>query len=91
MRIFFKPSFIRDFRQLSSDIQKEVRHICTETFPKLKSLRDFSTYHIKPITGFRSYFRIKLKDYRIGLKKRIDNSIEFMCIKHRKDIYKHFP
>lgn len=90
MKIFFKPSFINDFKQLPFDIQKEVRYICTEVFPKLKNLRDFSLYNIKPLTGFRSYFRIKLADYRIGLKK-IGNVIEFIRVKHRKDIYKYFP
>jgi mRNA interferase RelE/StbE len=91
MRIFFKPSFISDFKQLTSDTQKEVRYICTDIFPKLKSLRDFSLYPIKPIAGFKSYFRIKLNDHRIGFKKRPDGGIEFMRVKHRKDIYKHFP
>ncbi len=91
MKIFFKPSFISDFKKLPRDIQKEVRYICTDIFPKLKNVRGFSLYNTKPITGFRFYFRIKLGDYRIGFKKRVDNSIEFMRVKHRKDIYKYFP
>jgi len=91
MRIFFKPSFVSDFKKLPADVQKEVRRISTEIFPKLKNTRNFSSYHIKPLTGFRFYFRIKLNDYRIGFKKRADGSIEFMRVKHRKDIYKHFP
>lgn len=90
MQIFFKPSFASDLKRLPSDIQNEVRHICTEIFPKLKNLRDFSLYNIKPITGFRFYFRIKLNDYRIGFKK-IGNVVEFMRVKHRKDIYRYFP
>ena len=75
MKIFFKPSFVSDFKKLPSDTQKEVRHICTEIFPNLKSIRDFSLYNTKPITGFRFYFRIKLGDYRIGFKKRAYNNI----------------
>ena len=91
MRVFFKPSFLNDFKKLPVDVQKEVHRISTEIFPKLKNIRNFSSYHVKPLTGFRSYFRIKLNDYRIGFKKRADGGIEFMRVKHRKDIYKHFP
>ena len=91
MKILFKPSFIGDFKKLPLDIQREVRHICTEIFPKLKSLKGFCSYNIKPLTGFKSYFRIKLGSYRIGFKERNDGGIEFMRVKHRKDIYKHFP
>lgn len=91
MEVYFKPSFIKDFKKLPSDIQKEVRSLCTETFPKLQNLHDLQTYSLKPLRGFKNYFRIKLGDYRIGFKIRNDDSIEFMRVKHRKDIYKHFP
>ena len=91
MEVYFKPGFIKDFKKLPSDIQGEVRSICTEIFPKLPSIRDFHTHPLKPLRGFKNYFRIKLGDYRLGLKLRNDNGIEFMRVKHRRDIYRHFP
>jgi len=42
MRVFFKPSFFSNFKKLPADVQKEVRHVSTEIFPKLKGLRYFS-------------------------------------------------
>jgi len=90
MKVFFKPSFIKDFKNLPANIQKEVKQICFEDFPKLRNLYEFKKYKIKPIKGFKKYYRIRLGDYRIGFKKE-NNSIIFMRVKHRKDIYKHFP
>ena len=91
MKVFFKPSFNKDYNKLPSEIQKEVYSICAETFPKLKSLQDFKNLSIKQMTGFQHYYRITIGDYRIGFKKVDSEQIEFMRVKHRKDIYKYFP
>lgn len=91
MKIFFKPSFIKDFKKLPSAIRGEVYFICTKIFPNLSDLRNFQKHQLKPIKGFRGYYRIRFGDYRIGFKKRKGGGIEFMRVKHRKDIYRHFP
>jgi mRNA interferase RelE/StbE len=44
----------------------------------------------KKLKGSFNTFRIKLGQYRIGIF--IDNdTVEFVIILHRKDIYKYFP
>lgn len=91
MNISFKPSFAKDFKSLPLEIKNEVRKICVNIFPKLKSLFDFKEYPIKKISGFAKYYRIKIGDYRIGFKKETVSDICFMRVKHRKDIYKIFP
>ncbi|MCH7883252.1 type II toxin-antitoxin system RelE/ParE family toxin [Patescibacteria group bacterium] len=91
MRVSFKPSFVRDFKKLPSEIRKEVKYICVEVFPKLRDIRSFQAYPIRPIKGFKGYYRMKIGDHRIGFKKKKDGSVEFMRAKHRKDIYRHFP
>jgi mRNA interferase RelE/StbE len=90
MEIFFKPSFIKDFKKLPKETKLEVKKLCLEIFPRIKDLRDLSNLNIKPIKGFRNFYRIKLKDYRIGFKKE-NNKIIFIRVKHRKDIYRYFP
>lgn len=91
MLVYFKDSFIKDFKKLPSDTKREVRFICITIFPKLhSSIRDLKSYDVKPTKGFKGYFRIRLGDYRVGFKMQ-DKSIEFMRVKHRKDIYKNFP
>jgi len=43
------------------------------------------------MTGWLNYYRIKSGDYRIGIELEPDNTIRFIVISHRKDIYKNFP
>jgi mRNA interferase RelE/StbE len=90
MEIFFKPSFIKDFKKLPREIRSEVKKICFEIIPKVKGLKEVKGLDLKQIKGFRNFYRIKFKDYRIGFKKE-NNKIIFMRVKHRKDIYKYFP
>lgn len=91
MRVYFKTSFLKDFKKLPSDTKREVRFICVAIFPKLHSgIHDLKSYDVKSIKGFKDYFRIRLGDYRVGFKMK-DKSVEFMRVKHRKDIYKNFP
>ena len=91
MRVYFKPSFIKDFKKLPYEIQREVRSICAESFPKISHIRNFLTYEISPIKGFKDFFRIKVGEHRIGFKTTNGSRIEFMRVKHSKDIYKYFP
>ena len=45
---------------------------------------------LKKLKGHKSFYRIKLGDYRIGVK--IDSEVVvFVTVAHRKDIYKLFP
>ncbi len=90
MDILFKPTFIKDFKDLPPDIKKEVKRICAEIFPALDGLHDFKEFKIKPMKGFKDFYRIKFGDYRIGFKKE-NNTVTFKRVKHRKDIYKFFP
>lgn len=46
--------------------------------------------NIKKPVGYKHHYRIKIKDYRIGIEI-IENLVRFLVILHRKDIYKKFP
>ena len=46
--------------------------------------------NLKKLKGYKSYYRIRIGDYRIGIY--IANEVlEFSRFLHRKDIYKYFP
>jgi len=46
--------------------------------------------NLKKMKGFLNEYRIKVGDYRIGI--RIENdTVKFLRFLHRKDIYKYFP
>jgi mRNA interferase RelE/StbE len=47
--------------------------------------------NVKKLSGFRSYYRIRLGDYRLGIEMINENTIRFIIIAHRKEIYRSFP
>ena len=51
MKVFFKPSFIKDFACLSPNTKKEVKKICLTIFPKQETPFDFKEYKIKKLKG----------------------------------------
>ena len=90
MKVFFKNSFLKDFQKLPDEIKIEIKNICLSTFPKIKNLMEFKIYPLKKLRGFKNYYRIKVKDFRVGFK-RTNGEVIFMRVLHRKDIYRYFP
>ncbi len=46
--------------------------------------------NIKKLKGEENYYRIRLGDYRLGIKVN-DSVVSFVRILHRKEIYRYFP
>ena len=90
MEVLFKRTFIKDFKKLPKNIQEKVREICLFIFPETKNFNEIRHFPVRKIQGFNIYFRIKVGNYRIGFKKE-GQSIVFMRVLHRKDIYRFFP
>ncbi len=47
--------------------------------------------NIIKLSGFKSYYRFKLGDYRIGIERISRDTIRLIVVAHRKDIYNIFP
>lgn len=45
----------------------------------------------KKLSGFKTYYRYRLGDYRIGIELITTTTIRIIVIAHRKDIYNIFP
>jgi mRNA-degrading endonuclease RelE of RelBE toxin-antitoxin system len=45
---------------------------------------------VKKLVGFKNQYRIRIGQYRIGLVFK-DETLIFVRILHRKDIYSYFP
>lgn len=59
---------------------------------KLESSSQFKGISgIKKLQGFKSYYRIRIGEYRLGFEQLSNDTIRFITIAHRKDIYKRFP
>ena len=88
MKVIFKGSFVRDLKKIRErDLKARVKRVI-EAIEQATTLHDIA--NLKQIRGAQSYYRIRLGDYRIGL--RIDGEIiTLIRFLHRKDIYRYFP
>ena len=89
MTVEFDKSFLKSLekirdQQFYTKISKLIEE--AEKAPDLKSLKQ-----VKKLTGFKSYYRIRLGDYRLGLEEIDPNTIRFIIILHRKAFYQKFP
>jgi len=84
----FRESFARDLNRVRDKKSLQRVKEVIEAVEKVDSLGDLS--NLKKLKGAKSYFRLKLGDYRIGLALEGD-TVVFVRFLDRKDIYKYFP
>lgn len=88
MKADFKKSFSRDLKKIKD---KELLKQVKEAVEEVETAQNFlMVSNLKQLKGGDSYFRIKLGDYRIGLKLEGDTMF-FVRFLHRKEIYRYFP
>lgn len=88
MNIEFRKSFEKDLLKiLDADLFQRVQEIIeqVENAEKLSEIKN-----VKKIKGEVNYYRIKVGNYRIGIKVN-NNVVSFVRILHRKEIYRYFP
>lgn len=68
-------------------------------FPKIEkfidSLENINTLselsNVKKLSGYKTYYRYRIGEYRLGFEKINENTVRLIIICRRKDIYKVFP
>jgi len=89
VNIEFKKSFARDLKKKAQGIK--LRSRIKEIIHEVDNVE--SPYEIKNIKKLKAegdYYRIRLGDYRIGLKIE-DDTVFFVRLLHRSEIYRYFP
>ena len=88
MKFEFEKAFIRDFRKLKSkELADCIAGVVTQV-SKANSPNEI--VNLKKLSGYKSAFRIRTGDYRIGIIIE-NNTVLFVAFAHRKEIYKRFP
>ncbi|MFH1673859.1 MAG: type II toxin-antitoxin system RelE/ParE family toxin [Pseudomonadota bacterium] len=89
MKTAFKKSFTRDLRNYSKD--RTLLSRVEETILQVESSdRATDITNLKKLKAEGSYYRIRIGNYRLGLI--IENeTVTFVRLLHRKDIYRYFP
>ena len=88
MRVEFLERFSRDIDKIPVI---SVKRSLARLILQIEAAESISNIpQVKKLTGFKSAYRIRLGDYRIGIFVEGDLA-QFARIVHRKDIYKVFP
>lgn len=88
MKVEFKKSFLKELRKLKNKPLQNSIHKCIIQVELAESITEIK--NVKKLAGFDVYYRIRVGDYRIGVKLEND-LVTFVVFEHRKDIYKTFP
>lgn len=88
MNIEFKSSFIKDLKKIKEkQLQSQIRGLIEKVEASGNMIE---LENVKKLSGSDVYYRIRLGDYRVGLKIEND-TVCFVRFLHRKDIYRYFP
>lgn len=88
MKVAFDKSF---HKRLIKIKDKSVLQKVKEALLNVEQVENIQNIpNIKKMVGFKTFYRIKIGDYRIGIELKND-TIWFITIANRKDIYKKFP
>jgi mRNA interferase RelE/StbE len=88
MKVLVQKSFEKDIlkitdKKLAVQLSSLLEEL--ETCTKLTQIR-----HLKKMAGKGSYYRVRLGNYRLGIKVEED-TIWLLRFMHRKEIYSFFP
>ena len=88
MDVIITKQFEKDTeKELSPKMQLRLADIIEEL---QKVSKPSEINNIKKLKGFKSAYRVKMGDYRIGFILE-DNLIKLSRIMNRKEIYRYFP
>ncbi len=87
MNIEIRKSFVKDADKLPALFQRQLAAIINQLE---KSSQPSQLENCKKLTGYKTAYRIKMKQYRIGFYYE-NKTIELVRILHRKEIYRYFP
>jgi len=89
MDLKFENSFKRDLKKTKDkNVLEELRKIIKD-LEEINELRNFKG-DLKKLRSEKNFWRIRIGDCRIGLEIE-SNTLIFVRILHRKEIYKYFP
>ena len=88
-RVQYTRTFLKELARLPPNVRKRVEAIA---FGNDIKEDPFLRGKVQKLTGYQSYYKIRIGSYRVGLKIDSDSEIiEFQRTLHRREIYRKFP
>ena len=89
MKVLYVKALVKDLEAVSRNLGVKKRLL--KLIERLKTIDSLSELqNIKKIKGYDNYYRLRVGDYRLGLKLS-GNTVELIRFLHRRDIYRRFP
>ncbi len=88
MKVEFDKSFLKDLKNLPDKETKKQLQTLIESIEQVDTLEEIA--QLKKLTGYDRYYRVRVRDYRVGLLVQGEVVWLVRCL-HRKDIYRYFP
>lgn len=88
MKVLFERSFAKDLRAIKD---RKLYGRVSQAITEGKLAQELSEIkHLTKLKGHSNFYRIRVGDYRIGIEQ-VDDTVIFVRVLHRKDIYRFFP
>jgi mRNA interferase RelE/StbE len=88
LKVAFRQSFLKDLRTIKDQgLLRRIREIIGNVEHADKP-SDIS--NLKKLKGHSQYYRIRIGENRVGLKIEAD-TVTFVRVLNRKEIYRYFP
>jgi len=88
MKTEFKASFLKAVKKIKDD---QLKADIVDAINNVESAQNLNQIvNLKKLRGYKQYYRIRIGNYRIGIKLEA-NTIFFVEVDHRKNIYRIFP
>jgi mRNA interferase RelE/StbE len=88
LKVAFNESFLKDLKAVKD------KPVLTKVKAAIEAAEQADTLdqitNLKKMRGSREYFRIRIGDFRLGIKLEGDTLV-FIRFLNRKDIYRYFP
>ena len=89
MNVVFRESFEKDLKKLGGNA--EILDRLRLTIERIEAAATFESIpNVKQSQGWSGYYRIRIGDDRLGLKRDGDDVVVLRVL-HRRDIYRRFP
>ncbi len=87
---------VRIDKSFQKDVSKindaKIKQAIVETVQLIQETENLSLVNnLKKLTGYKDLYRIRLGNYRIGLRHTEDQELIFIRFLHRKEIYQRWP
>ena len=88
MHIQYQKRFLKDLASITSKSRAKIEILVFHDLSESNKIGTLSK--LKKLKGYHHYFKVRVGDYRIGIKIEND-TLTFERVLHRKEIYKFFP